>query len=160
MNQNDDKCRIVIAVTETTEVPRLWRAALQNVGRSEAELLALYLIDNHWHRAASLPFTREISRIGGGVADFTVKRADQLSKEAQQRIEQIVRKLAEDSGLAYAFKAVSEIDPNLRAELVADYRTVLIAPSVVSRRPIFTQLEQLNWHIELIEATEEERESE
>ena len=160
MNQNDDKCRIVIAVTETTEVPRLWRAALQNVGRSEAELLALYLIDNHWHRAASLPFTREISRIGGGDADFTVKRADQLSKEAQQRIEQIVRKLAEDSGLAYAFKAVSEIDPNLRAELVADYRTVLIASSVVSRRPIFTQLEQLNWHIELIEATEEERESE
>lgn len=68
MAKTEMRLRIVIAVTETTPVARLWEAALRLLRDTPAELTALYVQDDRWRRAASLPFTREILR-SGGVAD-------------------------------------------------------------------------------------------
>ena len=84
MEKREGQVRILIAVTETSPVADLWRAALTR-REGDAELIALFLSDDRWHRAASLPFTREISRLGA-VADFTRQRADQLYRESVERI--------------------------------------------------------------------------
>jgi hypothetical protein len=65
MVKTEMKHRVVIAVTETSPVARLWDAALRLLRESPADLVALYVEDDRWHRVASLPFTREILRSGG-----------------------------------------------------------------------------------------------
>ena len=80
MKITDDKLRVVIAVTASSPLAALWHAAMNLLDESPGQLVALFIDDDRWQRAASLPFTREISRIGGAVADFTVQRAEQVNK--------------------------------------------------------------------------------
>ena len=68
----DEKTRIVIAVTETTRLPVLWKAAARRFGTLPVEVVTLFLEDDRWVRAASLPFTREISRLSGSSAGVCV----------------------------------------------------------------------------------------
>ncbi len=159
MNANSETLRIAIALTESGPMQQLWRAALRYLSDSHAELVALFVVDDRWHRAASLPFTCEISRIGGAVADFTVHRAEQVSEEAVTRARRRMEDLASEAGLALAFEVLSESDQECVRELVADARSILIAPSFITNRPIFAQLEKLDCQVVLIEATEEDRES-
>ena len=84
MKLAESKRRIVIAVTETTPVQRLWGAAMRVLEDSPGELVTLFVAEDRWRRVASLPFTREISRTGR-VADFTHNRAKQIQKDAVAR---------------------------------------------------------------------------
>ena len=60
-----------ILTTEFSAVAPLWEAALGLLDEAPADFVALIFEDERWQQAASLPFTREISRIGGIVAEFT-----------------------------------------------------------------------------------------
>jgi len=155
MKKTDDRRRVVIAVTESSPLSALWRAAMDLMSESPAELLALYVDDDRWRRAASLSFTREISRVSGAVADFTVQRAEQLNKEAITRTQRRIEKLAAKADLALAFEVLPESDQKRIKEFVGTGQNVLIAPSFITTRPIYAHLTRLDCRILLIEATEE-----
>ena len=150
MKKSDDRARILIAVTETSPVTELWQAALEQLDR-DAELVALFVSDDRWHRAASLPFTREISRLGA-VADFTRQRADQLYKESVARIRKSIAELAEQSDVAPEFEELSDRNAARLEELAAGARSVLIASSLITREPIYTFISSLDCRIELIDS--------
>lgn len=159
MSRNSETTRIAIAVTESSPVKQLWRAALAHFSDSQAELTALFVADDRWHRAASLPFTCEISRIGGAVADFTVHRAEQVSNEAMMRAQRLMEDLAAEAGLALGFEVLSESDQERIRDLIAGAQNILIAPSFMTGRPIFAQFEKLDCRIVLIETAEKGREN-
>jgi len=159
MTKTDDRPRVVIAVTESSPLLALWRAAMDLMNDSPAELVALFVDDDRWRRAASLSFTREISRVSGAVADFTAQRAEQLNKEAITRTQQRIEKLATKADLALAFEVLPESDQERIKELVGTGQNVLIAPSFITARPIYAHLTRLDCRILLIEGTEEDQQS-
>jgi len=155
VNMTDVKARIVIAVTELTPVQELWRAALQRLHESWADLHALFFADDQWHRAASLPFTREISRISGINEDFTQQRASQVHEEAINRTRRRMQDLASEANLAIVFEVLPESNQQRIRELVSGPQNTLIAPSFITRRPLFAELQKLDCRIVLVEAKEE-----
>jgi hypothetical protein len=159
MRKTDDTARIVIAVTEFTLVHQLWREALQRLRKSRAELFALFVTDDRWHRAASLPFTREISKVSGMDADFTLRRASQVHEEAIDRTQCRMEELASEADLALIFEVLRESDQKRIHELVAGSQNILIAPSFMTRQPLFAELQKLDCRIVLIEAEEESDEN-
>lgn len=149
---DDEPVRILIAVTESSPITELWQAVLSR--RSFAsEVVALYIADDRWLRAASLPFTREISRLGS-VANFTRQRADQLNREAVSGIERRIRALATESDLGFAFEELSASNAERLEELVLGERSIVIAPAVITRQPIYTRMVSLGCRIELIGTVE------
>jgi DNA-binding transcriptional regulator YhcF (GntR family) len=118
--------------------------------RIVSEVVALYIADDRWQRAASLPFTREVSRLGG-VANFTRQRADQLSREAVIGIERRIKSLAAEADLALAFEELSESNAERLEELARGERSILIAPALITRQPIYPRIVSLGCRIELIE---------
>ena len=156
MAKTEVKVRVVIAVTETTPVARLWKAALRLLRDSPADLVTLYVEDDRWHRVASLPFTREILRSGGVPVDFTRQRAEQVSKERAARIQELIQKLAAESDLKPAFEVLGESDAERLREFIGSHDNILVVPSFISTRPIFALLSELDCRIELVETEEEE----
>jgi len=154
LSATETKLRVVIAVTESSPVPPLWEAAMQLLRESPGELVALFFEEDHWHRAASLPFTREISRVGGAVADFTWQRAEQLHKEAITRTRQLIKQLAEEADVSPDFTVMRECDA-LRIREMVGASNVLVIPAFISDRPIFTQLSTLDCRILIVDAGEE-----
>jgi hypothetical protein len=155
MAKTDVKHRVVIAVTETSPVARLWDAALRLLRESPADLVALYVEDDRWHRVASLPFTREILRSGGIPVDFTRQRAEAVSRERAARVHELIQKLAAESNLEPAFEVLREADTTRLREFIGSRENILIAPSFMSTRPIYAMLSEMNCRIELVEAEEE-----
>jgi hypothetical protein len=156
MAKTEVKLRVVIAVTETTPVARLWKAALKLLRESPADLVTLYVEDDRWHRVASLPFTREILRSGGVPVEFTRQRAEQVSRERATRVRELVQKLAAESNVKPVFETLSESDAERLREFIGSRENILVAPSFISTRPIFAMLSEMNCRIELVEADEEE----
>ncbi len=156
MAKSEVKHRVVIAVTETSPVTRLWDAALRLLRESPADLVALYVEDDRWHRVASLPFTREILRSGGIPVQFTRQRAEQVSRERAARVHELIQKLAAESNLEPAFEVLREADTTRLREFIGSRENILIAPSFMSTRPIYAMLSEMNCRIELVEAAEEE----
>ena len=156
MTKNELNLRVVIAVTETTPVGLLWETALRLLRESPAELAALYVQDDRWHRVASLPFTREILRSGGVAVDFTRQRAEQVRRERAARVREAIRKLAAEVNLEPVFEILDESDALRLREFIGSRENILVAPSFISTRPIFALLSELNCRIELVEAKEEE----
>ncbi len=146
---SEEPVRILIAVTESSPITELWQAVLSRRGIA-SEIVALYIADDRWHRAASLPFTREISRLGV-VANFTRQRAEEINRATVVGIEQRIKGLAEEANLALAFEELSESNAERLEELAAGERSVLIAPALITRQPIYTQMVRLGCRIELIE---------
>lgn len=151
MARNDRTSRVLIALTESSPVDDLWQAALAQLSQTRADLMALFLAGDHWHRAASLPFTREISRLSGVDADFTLQRARQVQEEAIERTRQLVGKLASDAQLKLAFEVLVESDSEKLRQFVSGTGDILIAPSFIIRQPLYAELKKLDCRIELIE---------
>jgi transcription antitermination factor NusG len=156
MAKNEMRLRVVVAVTETTPIARLWEAALRLLRESPADLVALYMEDDRWHRVASLPFTREILRSGGVPVEFTRQRAEQVSRERAARVQELIQKLAAESDVKPAFEVLSESDAERLREFIGGHKSILVAPSFISTRPVYTILSEMNCRIELVEAEEEE----
>jgi hypothetical protein len=156
MVKTEMRLRVVLAVTETTPVARLWETVLRLLRDTPAELTALYVEDDRWHRIASLPFTREILRSGGVAVEFTQQRAEQVGRERAARVQELVQKLAAESNLKAAFEILRESDAERLREFIGSRENILVAPSFISTRPIFAMFSEMNCRIELVEAEEEE----
>ena len=155
MTKAEVKLRVVIAVTETTPVAALWERALRLLQESPADLAALYVQDDRWHRVASLPFTREILRSGGVPVDFTAQRAEQVGRERAARVREAIRKMAAEANLKPVFEVLEESDAERLRQFIGGHESILVVPSFISSRPIFAVLSGLNCRIELVEAEEE-----
>ena len=128
---------------------------MRQLEESPGELVALFVEEDRWHRAASLPFTREISRTGR-VADFTRKRAEQIHRDAITRARTAILELAEEARLEPSFEVLPESDVARLREFFGSRGNVLIAPAFISTRPMYAVLTQLDCRILLVEAPEEE----
>ena len=142
--------RVVIAITELAPLRQMWGEALQFLAESQAELHALFVETEQWHRAASLPFTREISRVSGTHADFTLQRAIQVHKAAVARAQQQLQQLAAESDKELAFEVLSESDQERIRELVADGQCIVIATALLADQPVIKELQELGCRIVLI----------
>lgn len=152
-NQNSLR-RIMLAITETSSLQDLWAAAMEHLEDTSTEVITLFVSDDRWRRAASLPFTREISRVGGGVSEFTLQRAEQVDKDAVVRAQGRLRKLAADAKIRFAFEILDEREATRIHELVRSELDVLIAPSVLKARPIYAELSRMKCRILLIDTRE------
>ena len=148
------KSRIVIALTESSSVPELWRVAMRVVEESPADVVTLYFEDDKWRRAASLPFTREVSHTGR-VTDFSVTRAEEIHREAIERAQEIISRLAAEAEIPSAFEVLPESDVALVRKFVGT-RNTLVAASHISERPIYFELNKLDCRILLVESREED----
>jgi hypothetical protein len=129
---------------------------MQLLQEAPAELVAVFVEEGHWYRAASLPFTREISRIGGSAADFTQQRAEQLHREAVARVRQLIQELADEAGVSPDFRVMPESDTARIRERIGGTPNVLVAPAFISNQPFFAQLTKLDCRILLVDAPEED----
>ena len=150
--------RIVIALTEASPVPELWRVAMRIVQEGPAEIVTLYFEDDTWRRAASLPFTREVSRTGR-VSDFSLRRAEEIHRETIARAREMVARLANEAKVSSEFEVLQESDAALVRNFLRS-RNVLVAASHISERPIFVELTKLDCRILLVDALEEDDTSE
>ena len=136
----DDTRRVLLAVTETSPLERLWKSLTEHVSDDDAEVVAVFVRDDSWHRAASLPFTREISRVSGVQAAFTTHRAREVGRHAAEKVRQQLERLAGGTKLRLAFEILGEDDETQVHGLVAVQYDVLIAPSVLEGQPVFVEL--------------------
>lgn len=153
MSKSEERLRVLIAVTETCSLTELWRTVTQTVNGSRAEVVALFLHDERWHRAASLPFTREISRVGGTAADFTAQRAEQILADTVSRLQRQMQQLAAEANLPVAFEVLPESDQARLKTVIGkdENKCVLIAPSVLTHHPLLAGLIQSNLRVVIVE---------
>ena len=154
MNEGRNLLRILLAVTESSPLERLWQSLVDQVGGAHAEVVTVIVSDDSWRRAASLPFTREFSRISGSHADFTHHRAEQVRADAAGRARELLENLAADSEVDLEFEVVSEEDSRVAA-LVTVQRDILIAPSALEGKPLFAKLARLHRRVVLVEVDSE-----
>lgn len=150
-NKRSNVRRVVVAVSETGSLQDLWRVVREHVDAAQAELVTVFVSDDRWRRAASLPFTREFSRVSGGSTDFTLTRAEQVDQEAVDEAQSRLRQLATEAQIQFAFEILAEHEARKFHDFVTSESDVLIAPSFFKRRPIFTELSRLKCRIVLVD---------
>ena len=147
--------RVMLALWETSSLQDLWRAALQHMSDAPVELVTVFVTDDRWRRAASLPFTREVSRCGGGTRDFTQVRAEQLDKEAVAQAEGRLTELATEARIQFSFTVLEEHEARKIGEYVTSESDVLIASADLKRRPIYAEIARLKCRILLVETPDD-----
>jgi hypothetical protein len=100
--------RVLLAVTEASPVESLWQALLDAVEDARPAVVTVFVREEQWRRAASLPFTREIFRLGGSQSDFTHRRAQEVSLDTALRVRQRLEQLASETRLELQFEVVTE----------------------------------------------------
>lgn len=151
MSRSERARRVVIALTETSPVAELWDAALQARSDAADELVVVFIHDERWHRAASLPFTREVPLAGGADRDFTLQRAEQLLNEAASNLRKTFEQLASRAGLSVAFQTLSEQDQEQAQSLLTGEISVVVGPSTLAEHPMLVELRRLDRRLVLIE---------
>ena len=155
MTTQSDRLRILIALTESSPVPRLWRAALDKRADRPADLVTLFLQDERWLRAASLPFTREYPRSGGRPANFTHQRAREIGQETARQAKKLIEQLAAKSKTRVAFETLSERDRPRLVEIIGEHQSILIASDAITTLPVYVHFVELGCNIELIDSSVE-----
>ena len=146
--------RALLVVTETCPVDKLWRALLEDLADAQAEVVAVFISDDRWTRAASLPFTREISRLSGGSEVFTTRRAEQVLGDMVNRVQQQVRRLAEDRQIQLVFEILHVQESNRIREFVRIEHDVLVAPTMLRSGPDFADLARPERRVVLVDDEE------
>lgn len=149
-NTNDLR-RILLAVTETSPLSRLWRVVAEHLVGARGELVTIFVSDDRWHRAASLPFTREISRIGRTNVKFTPKRAEQVDKDVVDRTRLQLQRLADEAELRFVFEVLRDHQTAQLHDLVSVEHDVLIVPSHLRGWPVYAEFSRLNCQILLVD---------
>lgn len=142
--------RALLVVTETSPVDKLWQTLLEQLADAHAEVVAVFVSDDCWTRAASLPFTREISRLSGGSEVFTVRRAEQIIGDMVARMQQRIRQLAADRQLQLVFEILRAQEPNRIQEFVRIEYDVLIGPADLRHWPEFAELARAERRVVLV----------
>lgn len=152
IKDTDDTRRVMLAVTEASSLKVLWRAAMEHMTGERAELITVFVRDDRWRRAASLPFTEEVSRISGGSMNFTLQRAEDVDREAVMRTQGRLQKLATDSEIQLVFEIIAEHEATRIHEFVRSESDLLIAPSFFKGRPFYSELARLKCRTLLVDA--------
>jgi hypothetical protein len=142
----------MLAVTEASSLQALWRAAMEHMTGERAELITVFVRDDRWRRAASLPFTEEVSRASGGSMNFTAERAEEVDRDAVMRTQGRLQQLATDSEIQLAFEILAEHEVTRIHEFVRSESDLLIAPSFFKGRPFYSELARLKCRILLVNA--------
>lgn len=150
-SSTNDLRRILLAVTETSSLIRLWHVVAEHLADTRVELVAIFVSDDRWHRAASLPFTQEISRIGRANVKFTPKRAEQINKDAVDRTRIHLQRLADEAELKLVFEVLREHQATQLRDLVSVEQDILIAPSHLRGWPVYAEFARLNCPILLVD---------
>jgi len=154
MNKINEGRRIIIAVTERSPLPALWRVAQEHLAGPHDELITFLVHDERWSRAASLPFTREISRISGRRQDFTQWRAAQLNDETAARLLCQLQRLAKGAQRRIVLEVLPEREIGDALDRLGVAADVLIVPSELKRRPVYAELVQLRCEILIVDSEE------
>ena len=144
--------RVVLAVNEASSLQVLWRAAMKHMSGGRPDLITVFVRDDRWRRAASLPFTEEVSRVSGGTMNFTLQRAEAVDRDAVTRMRGRLQQLATDSEIKSAFEILAEHETTRIHEFVRSESDLLIAPSFFKGRPIYSELARLKCRILLVDA--------
>ena len=148
---HEDRPRVIVALTETTPIDNLWRAVSQLIQHPDTELVTVFIADDRWRRAASLPFTREIPRTGGSSADFSMQRAEQIHKAAIQRAYERMKQLAASAHRQLSFKVLTEPNEQGVREVIGERVSIIVAPALLSNTPVYLHFSQFGCHIELVD---------
>ena len=105
-------------------------------------------------RAASLPFTREVSLAGGATSDFTVQRAAEVLSSSAAKLQRAVEELAQKAGLSVSFQVLPESDEAAARRFLAAEASVVVGPAGLAGHPLFVELQQTDLRIVLIESTD------
>jgi hypothetical protein len=154
MNNLGDKRRILLLLTEQSPLQQLWQVVEQNLAGTNSEVVALFINDERWHRAASLPFTREFSRLSGTHRDFTAQRAAELNQEMIGRVEARLRELATSTELQPTFEVLAEREASRIGNYVRVEMDLLVAPADFKKRKAFGELARLSCQILFVESEE------
>ena len=157
MSKASDKRRVLLAITESSSVTELWRVVKEHTAVGYTELITVFVCDDRWHRAASLPFTREVSRVGGSSENFTPQRAQQIKEDTVGRKQRELEELASEAEINFEFEVVPEHDVARLSEWVSFEQDVLIAPSLLKSRPIYAELTRLKCRILFVEDEQDEK---
>ena len=149
-NTNDLR-RVLLAVTETSPLSRLWRVVAEHLVDTRGELVTIFVSDDRWHRAASLPITREISRIGRTNVKFTPKRAEQVDKDVVDRTRLQLQRLADEAELRFVFEVLRDHQTAQLHDLVSVEHDLLIVPSHLRGWPVFAEFSRLKCQILLVD---------
>jgi len=150
-SNTNDLHRILLAVTESSSLSRLWRVVAEHLVDTGGELVTIFVSDDRWHRAASLPFTREISRIGRANVKFTPKRAEQVDKDVVDRTRLQLQRLADEAELRFVFEVLRDHQAAQLHNLVSVEHDVLIVPSHLKGWPVYAEFSRLNCQILLVD---------
>lgn len=153
-NRNEERRieRIAITVTEVVTVSQMWRTALQLAKGPSVELVAVLLSDDRWQRAATLPFTREISRLSGAHADFTLQRASEVHKDTIETVRKELQQLASEASLETAVEVMPESDRDKIRGRLAGSDSTLVVPALLANHPLLKELEALGCRITLVDS--------
>ncbi len=151
MSRSDDIRRIVIAMTESSPVKSLWETALRAASEEPADLVAVYIHDERWERAASLPFTREVQLVGGESEDFTLKRAEQLLEETISGMRARIEQLAKKAGCDVAFQVLAESDETQARSLFQAGASVVVSTGTLATISVMTELRRLDLKLLIVE---------
>lgn len=143
--------RVLVAVTEANSVSDLLHEVTEHLADEAAELVLVFLSDDRWRRAASLPFTREVRRISGVSTNFTSTRAEQVDREAMDEIVSRLRQFATDARTRFAFETIPEQEIVRIHELLISEADVLVAPSSLRDRPMYKEITRLKCRIRFVE---------
>lgn len=147
--------RVMLAVTETSPLDKLWQSLVEQVAGAQAEVVTVFVTDDTWHRVASLPFAVEISRISGTCVAFTRRRAEQLGEDAAGRARQRLEQLAAETGLRLVFQMLTTSEAKQVQKLTELERDLLIAPSVLKGLPLLSELARGDGQVLLVEVDEQ-----
>ncbi|MDH3304707.1 MAG: hypothetical protein OEM50_11435 [Gammaproteobacteria bacterium] len=145
-----DVRRIMLALSDASSLPDLWRAATEHLADQEAELVTVFFNDDRWRRAASLPFTREILRISGGSTEFTRTRAEKLDREIIAAVQRRSQQFATEAKVRFVFEILSEQEIIKIHELLSSESDILIAPISFQGRPIYNEIARLKCQIRFV----------
>ncbi len=147
--------RVMLAVTETSPLEKLWQSLVEQLAGARAEVVTVFVSDDTWHRVASLPFTVEISRISGTRVAFTRRRADQLGEDAAGRVRQRLEQLAAGTDLHLVFEMLLSTESAQVRRLADVERDLLIAPSILEGLPLLAELAHGHRRVLLVEAEDQ-----
>ncbi len=154
MNSLEDKRRILLLLTEQSPLQQLWQVVEQHLAGTNSEVVALFINDERWHRAASLPFTREFSRLSGTHRDFTAQRAAELNQEGIRQVEARLRELATSAESQPTFEVLTEREANRIGSYVRVEMDLLVAPADLRNREAFGGLALLSCQILFVDSEE------
>ena len=151
MTDADDIRHVLLAVTETSPLEKLWQSLVEQVAGRRAEVVTIFVSDDKWRRVASLPFAVEISRLSGARAAFTPRRAAQLGEDAAGRARRQLERLAAGAGLQLVFEVLTTTEGSQFRRLIDVERDLLVAPSLLEEMPFLSQLAVRHRKVLLVE---------